>query len=293
MNAARHWHRWSPAVAFVVLAGGWYVANLLAFAAVRRTQHEANSKIVAVGHGPVFTYIPSVSQWSHELRPALFGIAGAALIAVLMRRESRWPLFLLAAAAPIVVGQSEHMHGWWAPGTGIDLWTFGAGVGVPGLDLSSLNAGPSWTLAAGTALAVAAVIVPALLVPPPSEPAHTGRRVAQALPYVALLAAATGLAIGELKIDDTGAGASHNMLVGVAAAALIALVVAASAASDRYWRDTALAAVAVGLVTVSGLNPSAMTRTKLTAFAAAAGVAFVAATIARRPHLGRSVVIAS
>jgi hypothetical protein len=280
VNTFRSWRRWSPAAAFILLAGGWYVANLFAIAAVRRTQHEANAKIVAVGHQPVFTDIPSIWSWSDSLRSELLGLIGAALIAVLLRRTSRWPLFLLAAALPIVIGRSEHLHGWWAPGFGIDIWTFGAGVGIPGLDLSNFNAGPSWTLAGGTVLALAAVVVPALLAQP--RAVADPRRLLRAVPYAALLAVGTALAIGELKIDDTGGGADHNMLVGAGAAGLIALLVTCVAGDDRYWRDVLVTAAAVGLLTVSGLNPSAMTTTKWAAFGAAAGIAAIAAAIPPR-----------
>jgi hypothetical protein len=105
------------------------------------------------------------------------------------------------------------------------------------------------------------------------------------LPYIALLAVASALAVGELKIDDTGAGASHNMIVGGGAAALL---VALAAARDHYWRDSAVAAAAVGLVAVSGLNPSAMSTTKWGAFGAAAGIAVIASAIARRPSTSGS-----
>jgi hypothetical protein len=159
---------------FVLLAGAWYTANLFAFAAARRTQIEANAKIVAAGgHPPVFYDIPSVWVWAHSLTPALFGIVGAALIAVLLRRSTRWPWFLVAGALPVVIGHTAHLHGWWAPGAGIDVWTDGAGVGVPGLDLTSFGAGPSWVLVGGTVLAVAAAVAPSLLISRPTAPVPT------------------------------------------------------------------------------------------------------------------------
>lgn len=270
-------------MAFVVLAGGWYVANLLALAASLRNQREANAKIVALGHPAVFVNIPSAWQLQPFLRPPLYGIIGAALIAVLLRRASTRPWFVLAGALPIVVGHTYHLPGWWAPGPGIENWTSGAGVGVPGLDLSTFGAGPSWAIKAATVLVAAAVVIPAALSRPPVQPLQSARRVARALPYIALLAMGTALATGELNIDDTGAGSGHNMVIAGLSAALIALLVSWAATSDRWWRDVVASAVAVGLVTVSGLNPSAMATTKWAAFGAAAGIAVIAAAIARRP----------
>src|SRR5947209_20262479 len=136
MRGTRAVRGWFPCAAFVVLASSWYVANLLAYAASLRTSRAADAKIVATGHEPVFINLPSVWNLQQELRPALLGMLGAAVIAVMLRRTSRRPWFLLAGVLPIVIGHSDRLHGWWAPGMGIDQWTVGAGVGVPGLDLS-------------------------------------------------------------------------------------------------------------------------------------------------------------
>jgi hypothetical protein len=129
MTGTRESRAWLPGAAFVVLAGSWYVANLLAYAASRRTLHAADAKIVATGHEPVFTNLPSVWEWQQNLRPVLFGIIGAAAIAVVLRRALTRPWFLVAGALPVVIGQGAHLHGWWAPGRGIDQWTYGAGIG--------------------------------------------------------------------------------------------------------------------------------------------------------------------
>lgn len=284
MNGSREWRRFLPGAAFVMFAASWYAANLFAYAASQRTMRAADARIVASGHEPVFTYWPSVWQLQQQLRPALFGMIGAAVVALLLRRVSSRPWFLLAGALPVVLGRGEHLHGWWAPGAGIDQWTFGAAVGIPGLDLSGLGAGSSWTLAGGTLLAVAAVVVPALCLRRPSR--ELERHVfVRALPYVGLLAVATALAVGELHIDNTGDGSSQEMIVAAVAAALIALLAALVAPERWFWRDVPVTAIAVGLVTVSGLNPGAMFSTKLAAFSAAAGIAIIAACIARRPNL--------
>jgi len=264
------------------------VANLFAYAASLRTQRAANARFVAVGHEPVFTNLPSVWQLQHYLRPALFGIIGAAMIAVLLRRTLRGPWFLLAGALPVVLGHGERLHGWWAPGPGIDQWTFGAGVGIPGrLDLSSFGAGPSWTLAGGTVLAVAAVVLPAISVHrAPVRVPHRGQLM-RAMPYIGLLTVAVALATGELHVDNTGDGSSNEMLLAAGATVLIAAFAALVAQQQWFWRNASVAAVAVGLVTVSGLNPGAMVSTKTAAFAAAAAIAVVAACAARRPGLPR------
>lgn len=287
MNGRPEWRRFLPGAAFVVFAAGWYVANLCAYAASQRTLRAADARIVAAGHEPVFSDLPSVWQLQQQLRPALFGIIGAAAIAVLLRRGSKRPWFLFAGAVPVVLGHGEHLHGWWAPGAGIDQWTFGPAVGIPGLDLSGLDAGPSWTLAGGTLLAVAAVIVPALCLRRAPGRQLERRPFVQALPYVGLLAVATALAVGELHIDNTGDGSSQEMIVAGVGAALIALLAAMVAPRRWFWRDAPVTAIAVGLVTVSGLNPGAMFSTKLAAFSAAAGIAVIAACIARRPSLMR------
>jgi hypothetical protein len=281
--------RWLvPGGAFVALAGSWYLANLLALAAALRTQRGADARIVASGHEPVFTTVPSLWDWQQNLRPGLFALVGAAIIAVLLRRASTRPWFVIAAVLPVVMGNSDRLHGWWAPGAGIDLWTMGAGVGVPGLDLSRFGAGPAWTLAGGTLLAVAAVMVPALLSTPPRERV-SHRHVARALPYVCLLAVGAAVAIAELHIDSSGDGSSNEMLIAAGAAALIAGFAVFTASGPGFWRDITATAVAVGLVTVSGLNPGAMLSTKTAAFAAAAGIAVVSACTARRPGFGSRV----
>jgi hypothetical protein len=183
------------------------------------------------------------------------------------------------------MGHAEHLHGWWAPGEGIDQWTFGVPVGIPGLDLSSLGAGPSWTLAGGTVLAVAAAIVPALFVRPAARPVLQRAQLFRALPYVILLAVGAALVTGELRIDNTGDGSSREMLLAAVGAGLIATLAAVVVPQRQFWRHATPAAIAAGLVTVSGLNPGAMASTKWAAFGAAAGVAVVAALTARRPRL--------
>jgi hypothetical protein len=215
----------------------------------------------------------------------LFGIIGAAMIALLVRRVSTRPWFLLAAALPVVIGRADHLHGWWAPGPGIDQWTFGAGVVTPGLDLSRFGAGPSWALTAGTLLAVAAVVVPAMCARPAPNRAPQRDHLIRALPYVGLLTVAAALATAELHVDSNGDGSSHEMLVAAVAALLTATVAAWVAPKRGFWRVASVTAAAVGLVTVSGLNPDAMFSTKLAGFAAAAGIAIVAAWTARRPGL--------
>lgn len=280
---ARPW--FVPIGAFVALAGSWYVANLLAFAAVVRTQRGADARLVASGHARVFTDFPSVWGWQQNLRPAMLGLIGAAIIAVLLRRASTRPWFLLAGALPVVIGHGDHLHGWWAPGLGIDLWTFGAGVATPGLDLSRFGAGPGWTLVAGTVLAVGAVTFPALLTAGPAQRISHRHQVARALPYLGLLTVGVAVATGELHIDSNGDGSSHEMVVAAIATALIAGFAAFTAHERRFWRELPATAVAVGLVTVSGLNSSAMSSTKTSAFAAAAGIAAISACAARRPSV--------
>ena len=283
MIRTRDWRTWAPVAAFILLAGGWYVANLFAYRATLQTMHAADARIVAAGHDPVFTNFPSLWDWQQNLRPALFGIIGAAIVALLLRRVSRWPLFLLAGALPVVIGHAEHLHGWWAPGLGIDQWTFGAGVATRGLDLSTFGAGPSWALVGGTVLAVAAVVVPALLARPATRPLLHGAKVARALPYVVCLGLAAALATGALHVDSSGDGSSHEMLVAAIAAALIAtLTTCAVSRRSFFWPDLAATAIAVGLLTVSGLNPGAMSSTKWAAFGAAAGIAVIAALITRK-----------
>lgn len=286
MTSARVRQWLVPGGAFVVLAGSWYVANLLALAATLRTQRAADSRIVASGHPAVFTNWPSLWTWQQNLRPGLFAILGAAIIAVLVRRASTRPWFVFAAALPVVMGHGEHLHGWWAPGAGIDMWTFGAGVMVPGLDLSQFGAGPTWTLAGGTLLAIAAVIVPAMFTARPRERVSHRHQVVRALPYVCLLAVTAAVATAELHVDNDGNGSSHEMLLATVAAALIAGFAAFTTSEPRFWRQIPVTAVAVGLVTVSGLNPGAMLSTKSAAFAAAAGVAFFSACAACRPNFG-------
>lgn len=281
MRGIRDWRAWSPIAALTVLAGAWYVANLAGYAQTLDTERAANVKVLAIGHPPVFTNLPSMWQLQPYLRPPLFGIVGAAMIALVVRRTSARPWFLLVAALPVIVGHSAHLHGWWAPGPGIDDWTFGAGVVVPGLDLSTFRAGPSWAISAGTLLAVAAVLAPALLARPLPDPRPRLSRMAHAVPYLVLLGVATALVVGELNIDDSGGGSAHNMLVGGTSALLIGLLVSWGASAGHYWRDVIATAAAVGLVTVSGLNPSAMSRTKVEAFVAAAGIAIVSAAVAR------------
>jgi hypothetical protein len=107
----------------------------------------------------------------------------------------------------------------------------------------------------------------------------------RALPYVGLLTVGTALATAELHLDSAGDGSGHEMLLAAAAAALIATLAALVAPDRWFWRDASVTAVAVGLVTVSGFNPGAMFSTKLAAFAAAAGIAIIAAWTARRPGL--------
>jgi hypothetical protein len=283
------WRRWSPVAAFIVLFVGWYLANVAAYSSLLHSEGEAFAKVDAfTGRSTTFD-IPSAWDWSLQtsLRAAALGIIGAALIAVLMRRASKLPWFVFAAALPIVVGRFDRSHEWWAAGPGIDHWTDGAGIGTRGLDLSHYGAGPAWTLAGGTALVVAAVLVPACLVRPAGEPAPRAHFL-RALPYVALLTAAAGALTGALHIDSNGDGSSHEMLVATAAAALFAAVAAFVASEAGFWRVTAVTAAAAGLVMVSGLNPGAMSSTKWGAFAAAAGVALLGAVSARRPNLGLS-----
>lgn len=138
---------------------------------------------------------------------------------------------------------------------------------------------------AGTLLAVAAVIVPAALARPPVEEVAHRPYLMRALPYIGLLTVGVALATGEFGIDDSGDGASHEMLIAAAGTALIATFVALIADDRSFWRGIAAAAVGVGLVTVSGLNPSAMDSTKWAAFASAAGIALVAGWTAVRPPL--------
>lgn len=283
MTSSRAWRRGAPALAFVVLAGGWYVTNLLAYAASLRTLHAANARTVAAGHPRVFTNLPTVWALQQQIRPVLFGLIGAFLIALLLRRASRGAWFLLAGALPVVVGHGGRLHGWWAPGPGIDQWTFGAGVGMPGLDLTRFGAGPSWTLAAGTLLAVAAVVVPAACIRPSPDQVPLRNRLLPALPYVALLAVGAALVTGVLRIDNTGDGSSHEMLLAAGGTALIATLASLVASQRLFWPKVFLTAVATGLVAVSGLNAAAMSGTKSAAFAAAAGVTVVAAWTTRRP----------
>jgi hypothetical protein len=251
--------------------------------------HAADAKIIATGHPPVFNgnWFGSVWSWDFQstLRPVLLGIVGAALIAFMVRRTSKGPWFVFAAVLPVVVGHADRLHGWWAPGPGIDQWTFGAGVSIPGLDLSSYGAGPSWTITGGTLLAVAAVVVPALLARPvPQRPPSL--YFLRALPYVVLMTLAAALTAGKLDFNDLGDFYTGREMYVMAGAAALFATTSAFVATDRsFWRHTAVVAVAAGLVTVSGLNPGAMSSTKWAAFAAAAGVAVIAAIAARRPNL--------
>lgn len=288
MNGRWAWRIWSPAAAFVVLLSGWYFANVAAFSASLRTMRRADSIFVAAGHPAPFgnwSY-PSVWDWTYQatLRSAGFGVVGAALLALVLRRASRTPLFVLAGALPVVVGHTGRIHDWWAAGPGIDQWTSGAGVGTQDLDLSHFGAGPSWTLAGGTVLAIAAVIVPALLVRPAAERAPRAWFV-RALPYVALLVVAASTLTGALHVDTSGDGSSHEMLVAALASALFAGLAAFVVTERGFWRTTGVMAAAAGLVMVSGLNPAAMSNTKWAAFATAAAIAVLGAVAARRPGL--------
>jgi hypothetical protein len=281
MTTDRASRRWLPGAAFVVLAGSWYGANLLAASASLRTLHAADARLVAAGHEPMFTGLPSAWGWQHDLTPMLLGLVGAAIVAVLARRASSGPWFLLAGALPAVLGRSDHLHGWWAPGAGIDHWTYGADVGIPGrLDLSHFGAGPAWALAAGTLLAVAVVVVPATFVRP--SPALHRQHVVQALPYIGLLSVGAAVVTGALQVDASGNGSSSEMLVAAAATAVIAAFAAWVAPEGRLGRHTVTAALGVGLVAVSGFHPAAMVSTKAAAFGAAAGIALAAAGLARR-----------
>lgn len=286
MTGSRGRRPWAPWMAFVALAGGWYLANVAAYAALLHHERDAFAKFAAfTGRSTAFDP-PSAWDWTLQanLRAAALGVVGATVVAVLMRRAARFPWFVLAAALPIVVGRADRVHEWWAPGPGIDHWTNGVGIGTRGLDLTRYGAGPSWTVAGGTALVVAAVLVPALLTRPAAEPA-TRAHFVRALPYVALLAAAASALTGALHIDSSGDGSSHEMVVAAAAGALFAGVAAFVAVEHAFWRTTAAMAVAAGLVMVSGLNPAAMSSTKWAAFASAGVIALLGAVAARRPTL--------
>lgn len=288
MSIRTGWRTWGPPSAFLVFAGGWYFANVAAEAAQIRTMRSADAKYVAAGHPAPFSNWTWPSAWSWgnqaDVRSGVLGLLGAALIAVLLRRARTAPWFALAAACPIVLGHSYRIHEWWAAGPGIDRWTFGAGVGTRGLDLTHYGAGPHWTLVAGTLLAIAAVVLPALMIDPPAERAARAHFV-RGLPYVVLIAAVVGVLVGALHIDNSGDGSSNEMLIAAAVTLLLAGAAAFVVMERGFVRTTAVMAVASGLVMVAGLNPSAMASTKWAAFAAAAGIAIAGSTAARRPRL--------
>ena len=214
---------------------------------------------------------------------AFFALAGGWYLANVAASAASMRTLRSADAKFIAAGHPAPFSNWSFPSAWD--WSYqaplrSAALGVIGAALIAVLV----RLAAGTALVIAAVLVPAVMARPADGLAPRAY-LTRALPYVALLTVAGAALTGVLHIDSSGDGSGEEMLVGAAAALLFAAVAAFVATENGFWMRTAVVAVATGLVMVSGLNPASMSDTKWAAFGTAAGIAALGAVAARRPDL--------
>lgn len=253
MNTLR---RGAPLAVFAVLAGSWAGLNYSAAngaEANRRAADEAFRTHMYEQTGrlmppPAYDLSPST------LATVTYGLAllvGVTLLAVVLRRSSQRPLYLVAAVGLLAGGGSVDISMLWrAAGEGVAAYT-SQGLYAP-IDLSAY-VGPQWLLWAAGALGAGAVLLPVALM---GRPAETNG--APSLRHLIVLGLATAVvALAGQAVLSMGSGAGAGLLectsVGLAAA------LAAVALRRTARRRQTAGLLFVGLALIALAVPSART----------------------------------
>ncbi|MDQ1683074.1 MAG: hypothetical protein QOH99_1615 [Frankiaceae bacterium] len=221
--------RWSALAAFAALAGAWATLNWLALSdwAARQPAVEAALKQAFSRQYPGRVWQSPQQDWAantmaHHVQsfwPAALLLVAAGLVGVTLRATTRGLWYLAAIVIPFAGTATLALSAeqlWFAAGMGVTqdaMPTFNA----PWFDATPFVASQSlvWL---GAALAMAAAVIPAMVMPPSARAHHiAGKDAALAVAFGAV-AVVAALAFSAVAMDGQSLGGSDAAALGVAVA---------------------------------------------------------------------------